>query len=348
MSEHLTPAHIILLTFALGIDEVDMDAICEHAGVSPDILFAADGMMSARDVEALSSSAQILSRDPARGLHLGEEVGLEMLDIAGMLFSTAPDLRTALRELIAHLRLISTLGQATLEEEGDQARLVMHFLDDPGLRGGFSFAEVTATTVLTIVRRLVRGDFHVREIHCVHPEPLWVAEYRRIFGEEVRFHFSAPENAAVFERRLLDLPMLRHSPGLYQKLRQQAALRLANLPQPETVAATVQRLIGEHLGERLVDLPLIADSMGLSPRTLQRRLREEGSNFVRLLEACRFRRACECLGGGEMAVEELAAHLGYSEPANFYRAFKAWAGLTPNEYRQRQRAGLAPGVAQGF
>lgn len=346
MSDVLTPAHIIFLALAMGVDEMDMDAIFEHAGVSPQLLMAPDGMISGSDVAALSNSAQILMRDPALGLHMGEEIGLEMLDVVGMLLSTAPDLRTALRSGMEHSRLISTLGRCELREEGDEARLVLLLVEDPGLNGGYSFTEVAGAIAYNMFRRLVKGDFRLRELCCRHAQPLWVEEYRRIFGEEVRFSFGHAENAFVFDRQLLDLPMARHSPGLYQHLREQAALRLASQPVPESAAATVQRLIDEALGDCLIDLSLIADRMGLSPRTLQRRLREEGTNFVNLLEACRFRRAREYLAGSDISVDGLAAHLGYSEPANFYRAFKAWSGLTPSEYRQRQRQPVA--AVQGF
>lgn len=131
--------------------------------------------------------------------------------------------------------------------------------------------------------------------------------------------------------------MKRHSPGLYQQLHMQAAKRLASLPNPERTSTSVKRLIDENLGKQLIDLPLIADLMGLNPRTLQRRLKDENVTFQSLHDSSRYRLACEQLAQQNSPVEDIAAMLGYSEPTNFYRAFKTWSGLTPNEYRRQYR-----------
>ncbi|HEX4940254.1 MAG TPA: helix-turn-helix domain-containing protein, partial [Candidatus Kapabacteria bacterium] len=74
-----------------------------------------------------------------------------------------------------------------------------------------------------------------------------------------------------------------------------------------------------------------------NPRTLQRRLKEENITFQSLFDSSRYRLACELLAQTGNPVEDIAAMLGYSEPTNFYRAFKTWSGLTPNEYRRQYR-----------
>lgn len=334
MKDVLTPAYIIFLALCL-VEDMDIDAILANAGINPARLTEPDGMISAAEVAAIVESTNALSNDPALGLHVGEEIGVEMLDLMGMLVSTAPNLREAITCAQNSSRLISTLGHIELREQGDEAAVVLHLIAGPTQLHIDGYAETVAAACISIIRRLVRGQVHLRALHCRHPEPAWVDEYRRIFGEETELVFNAPEYAMHFDRQLLDLPMSRHSPGLYQHLRAEAARRLASRPERESSSASVQRLIDEALGETVIDLPLIAARMGLNPRTLQRRLHEEGGNFSLILEACRYRCARDWIGQSERSVEDLAAHLGYSEPAVFYRAFKNWSGFTPNEYRQR-------------
>ncbi len=338
MSEVLTPSSIVLLILGMTMDETDLDTVFADAGVPPERLFDHD-MMSSRDVLALAQSAIRLSNDPALGLHLGQEIGVEMLDLIGMLVSSAPTAGQALESLTQYLPLLSTLGRVELVETADRARLVLHLVDDMLSIETPYVTELACAAFVCIARRLVDGEVRLRRLRSRHAEPPWAAEYAQVFGEEVEIVFSAGEDSLEFDRRLLELPMARHSPGLYQYLRAQAARRLACRPQPETTAGSVQRLIREQLGRRLVDLPTIAEAMGLTPRTLQRRLSEEGSSFQLLYEQCRRQHAHEALAASEVDIDLLAASLGYSEPSNFYRAFRGWFGLTPAEYRRRHGPG---------
>lgn len=336
MNEVLTPANAVFMILCL-VKDTDIGAILEQAGLNPLRLTEPGGMMTTAEVTTLARTTLTHSSDPALALHVGEDIGLEVLDLAGMLASTAPNLREAFHSVQAAIRLFSTLFRAELRETDADAALVVHIVDSSELALPLYLAELVSTATFCLMRKMVRGPFQLRALHCRHPEPAWVAEYRRIFGEGTQLHFNAPENRLVFDRQLLDLPMAKHSPGLHQHLRNETARRLASRPLPSSTSATVQQLIDESLGEAVVDLPLVAERMGLNPRTLQRRLHEEGGNFSLLMEASRYRRAREKLTQSDMSLDAIAAHLGYSEPAVFYRAFKTWSGLTPNEYRQQHQ-----------
>lgn len=334
MSETLTPANVILSAMLL-LEELEMDELFEHAGVPVQLMLDEDAVISARDVIAITDSAKALTGDEALGLHLGQEIGSEMLDTVGMMVATAPTLRDALDQVFRYSPLLSTLGRAELVEEGDSARCVLTLHPEVGPIAPYC-REIVFAGLWNTVRRLVRGEFSVRRFTFRHAAPAWADEYARVLGEEAEIVFDAGEDSISFARHLLDLPMARHSPGLYQRLQQEAARRLASRPQVETAAASVRRLIGEQMGLRLIDLPSIAEQMGLTPRTLQRRLQDEGTSFQALHDGCRQERARDyLLGNDDASIEALAAILGYSEPANFYRAFKGWFGLSPNEYRRR-------------
>ncbi|MDF2446796.1 MAG: hypothetical protein K0S46_2032 [Moraxellaceae bacterium] len=333
MSDTLTPANVVLLTLQLLMDDLDMDDLFEHAGVPVQLMLEPDGVITARDILALTASAKELSGDPALGLHLGEEMGVEMLDVVGMTISTAPTLREGLDTLQRFSPLVTTMGHADLIEEGDTAKVVLHFLEELAPITDYCM-ELAAAAAWHIMRRLVRGEFRLRRLTVSSPRPPWYQEYARVLGEEVEFVFDAPENSIVFDRQLLELPMARHTPRLYQSLLDQAARRLAARPQPETASASVLRLIDEHMGARLLDLATLATYMGMTPRTLQRRLKDENTSFQALYDLRRQQVAQEMLLR-DINIETIAATLGYSEPTNFYRAFKAWTGLSPSEYRRR-------------
>ncbi|WP_313462863.1 helix-turn-helix domain-containing protein, partial [Pseudomonas nitroreducens] len=104
-----------------------------------------------------------------------------------------------------------------------------------------------------------------------------------------------------------------------------------------SISGRVVALLGEQLARGEPGRASVASELGLSERTLQRRLAEEGSSYQQLLADTRRQLAERYLGEGNLPATDIAALLGYSEPSVFFRAFRHWTGLTPGEYRQRRR-----------
>lgn len=94
------------------------------------------------------------------------------------------------------------------------------------------------------------------------------------------------------------------------------------------------------LGEGEISIDVVAASLAMSPRTLQRRLQEEGTRFAALRDQVKHRHACEMLVGSDCDMAMLAQQLGFSDTANFYHAFKRWQGCAPGEYRRRNLKAL--------
>jgi AraC-like DNA-binding protein len=83
-----------------------------------------------------------------------------------------------------------------------------------------------------------------------------------------------------------------------------------------------------------ISLALTARNLGVSSRTLQRRLHERGISFWTIVDECRFRISGALLRETDLSVQEIAARVGYSTPGSFARAFARWAGLPPRAFRQ--------------
>lgn len=83
-----------------------------------------------------------------------------------------------------------------------------------------------------------------------------------------------------------------------------------------------------------ISLALTAHNLGISSRTLQRRLHERGISFWRMVDECRFRIAAALLRETDLSVQEIAARVGYSTPGSFARAFSRWAGQPPRAFRR--------------
>jgi AraC-like DNA-binding protein len=99
----------------------------------------------------------------------------------------------------------------------------------------------------------------------------------------------------------------------------------------------VRRALGSRIASGETRMSSIARQLGMSERTLQRRLAEEGASYQELLEEVRKAAAGRYLEESPLAIGEIAYLLGYSEPAAFHRAFRRWHATTPEDFRARSR-----------
>jgi AraC-like DNA-binding protein len=111
----------------------------------------------------------------------------------------------------------------------------------------------------------------------------------------------------------------------------------------ESLIGRVRDTIALRLLDGDIDIDGTAQMLGLSARSLQRMLEQEGTPYRQLVEECRCRRALALLREGCGSVAEVAISLGYQEPGNFIRAFRRWTGMSPNAFRKRPGACALPG-----
>jgi len=119
--------------------------------------------------------------------------------------------------------------------------------------------------------------------------------------------------------------------------REQCERELAALSS-QPLVSRVRALLSEDLAN-MPDLDVVASRCCMSSRTLKRKLAEHGVTFSEPVATIRRDEAQLRLAEGRLSVEQIAGQLGYRDPANFTRAFKAWTGETPRQYRETVRAG---------
>lgn len=156
-------------------------------------------------------------------------------------------------------------------------------------------------------------------------------------GLGVPLQFGAPLTAARFDAALLDAPIPSSDPAQQPLLLQHAERRLAARQQAlqDGLAGAVQGVLGALLAQGEARVDAVARRLGLSPRTLQRRLAAEGQPFQLLLDGTRRRLAAQYLRDPRLSLTEIAFLLGYAEQSSFSHAHRAWHGCSPQTWRQR-------------
>ena len=140
-------------------------------------------------------------------------------------------------------------------------------------------------------------------------------------------------NAVVLERDFVERLVTAADLKLYRVLRQHAERILNDVPRETDFLAGVREAIADGMRDGDFKLARVAAKLAMSPRSLQRRLLEEGAVFKALVDDTRLRLALDFLRHGGHTLTEIAFLLGYSEVSAFHRAFKRWTGLTPSGCR---------------
>lgn len=167
------------------------------------------------------------------------------------------------------------------------------------------------------------------------PEPSYAPALRERVPA-LRWGMPATQVRAPAAALSTPLPMA-NAPGLQAAI-EQCERELAMLALPGRLSPRVQQAL--RLGpDGYPSLEDVAARLHLSPRTLRRRLADEGTGFAALLEEARCRDAQRLLANAALDVQQVAARLGYAEPANFTRAFRKWTGQTPSGWRAQRPAG---------
>lgn len=321
---------VLLECHRAGLDE---RAILCAAGLQAPDLDDPDRRFPGEAVREVWRLALEATGDEAIGLHAGEHMPWGEFGVPDFIAANAPTLRDGLLRLSRYFAIISEGGELGFEERRGLALLTYEDWDasDPIIR---QIAEFSLTCVALRFKVGSGGAFTVRDVWFRHSRPASTGEHRRIFEAPVLFEQEV--NALVLASETLDQP-LSGNPHLSAIMEKVGEEQLSKLP---GVAASIADRIRQRLRQHLdagVDPPMaeVAQELGLSARTLQRRLRDDGVSFQDLREATRQELACHWLEQRHVAIAEVAFLLGFSEPSAFHRAFKRWTGETPAAYRER-------------
>jgi AraC-like DNA-binding protein len=308
---------------------IEPDRALERLGLLPDALFDIRARISFGELDRILLKAIELTGDPGLGLSMGINAPENMLQLLGHLVVSCRTLREAFVLFQRYSPLIADGLSYQLSETQALGRFDYHCPVALGATSRFA-----AEYVLLMVRRIA-GHFvsdsaqQAELVTFEHARPDYHQRYARAFGCDVSF--GQPANSIAFPRRLLDVPQLHADPTMHAALRELAERLLAEMHNPIKVSDRVRGLLRFESELSIVDVPKLARGMGLTPRSLRRRLASEGQSLTALLDEARCRLACEELRR-EGSIKEIAERVGFSEPSAFHRAFKRWTGQTPLAY----------------
>jgi AraC-like DNA-binding protein len=166
------------------------------------------------------------------------------------------------------------------------------------------------------------------------------SELQEYFGAPIVF--ESPRNAMTFHREDLAAPFPGHSPEFLDLVTPGLAAAFAEIEESQEIADRVKAVLKRALASGRPDVARVAHDLGMSERTLQRRMTEEATTFRALLSEARRELSQQLLADPAIQMDEVTYLLGYQDTTSFYRAFKEWAGVPPGEWRAGALASGGP------
>lgn len=315
---------------------VDVAALLERAAIPPRLLEVPLARVSPQQFARLTKEVWQELDDEFQGL--GPQP-LKVGTFAMMCHAVvhcSPDLRSALNRGSAFYGLFLGGPRFRLEEKReeetgahDDARVVFDLtaFDDPD----HYLAESAMAVAHRFAGWLIRRRISLTRVEFSYPAPGHALEYDLLYGAPCSFR--APRTALVFDRSVLDRPVLQDEAGLHAFLRRAPGDVLARLDYGSTASAQVRRLLGQSLPDRMPDPQDVAARLAVSAQTLRRSLAAEGTTFQQIRDQLRRDVAIAALAQGAVSIEDISRDLGFSEPSAFHRAFKRWTGSAPRSYQ---------------
>lgn len=318
---------IINLAVQYSVKPADM-----YAAISLDesVLSDPDNRIPFAQLVELYEKASQLTGDKNFGLHMGEIVDPKLFDVVGYSAMNSATLGEAFAR-VARYHSIWTDGAVIKVEISQPISAIIYRYVDESIGEHRQDSEMTLAGFVTLCRMAADPNWTPTLIEFQHPKPDDISEHVRLFRCQVKFNTTV--NRLVFDSSSLALPIATADPGLCRMLDRHAEDLLAKFPPRDTLIENARTIIRKELNGGNPSLERVALKLGLSGRTLQRKLHELGTSHNDLVDQIRRELATRYLREREMAICEVAYLLGFSEPSSFHRAFKRWTGVTPKEFR---------------
>lgn len=300
--------------------------VLDRSGLRADALQADGRVELARVDRFLDAAEQELG--PGFGLRFGLQLSLAAHGTLGFAVMASRSLGEALALVAEFFRIRSPLVWISFVVDDDEARLTIQRAQP--LARFDVLVDVTLGSSYGALRFLTQGGLRLRRVDLARAGA--DADFGRTFGCPIRTGCTA--DALVFARADLDRPLPLGDATALAQARVACATELAR--NDAGIAAQVRSLMAGS-DEDFPDTAAIAARLRLSPRTLRRRLQDEGVRFHEIAEEERMRQALRWLSDSDESVQRIAERLGYADPSNFGNAFKRWTGLSPQNWRKTRR-----------
>lgn len=321
------PSVVIERLVALG---VDMPRVLRHAGIAPSRFQPPRAKLTVPEFFAFWRALEVVGTGRDLALRLGKEAAPSQLDVATLAALHSPNLGEALSRFARYKRLICG-EHVSIELADDEARIA------------FNWVHIQEAQPLMLVEATFMSLIALASHGFGQPiVPLRVELARRRSDERLLYQyfscpvsFDAPLDRLVLMEATLARPFVTHNADLLAVLLPALETELESRTE-RTLADDVRTALARRMNGERPSVEKVAEELGMSPRSLQRRLGELGTTYQRLLDDTRRDTSRRLLSHTDLDAGEVAFLVGFEELNSFTRAFHGWEGVTPHRWREQR------------
>ena len=313
--------------------KIILPTLLRRAGLPVGLFHQEKIYVTTAELFALWRSVGEMSSDPGIGLKLGAEQRLERSHPAAIAVICSRTFGDAL-ERLGRYKQLTCPEEIRVHRKAQEAAVEFFYVEATEPQPDV-LVDMVLSWILTISRRGADGQITPLRLELTRP-----AEHRELleshFGCHVRF--KADRNALVFRSSDLDRPFVTHNDELLAVIGTQLDSELEAQNRSMNVGEQVKDALKRSLAGKRPTLQDVARELGMSARTLQRRLTDAGITFQQIVEETRRELARHYLKLSAVELNETAFLLGFEDANSFFRAFQVWEGTSPGEWRTRHGA----------
>jgi AraC-like DNA-binding protein len=316
------------LALALAARGIDADALFAEFGMPSPATAGWDVRLPLPQIAGVWFRLLEVTGDPHFALRAAEHVDLTTCDVITYLESAASSLREALQKKFVYLPLMTDAVEWTLEEHGDEVLLSLH--ERPARPPLAPVAEYLLGARHVFLRQFGPQGWAATQVSFRHDPPASTVEHQKLFGVEPSFR--AAYDQIAFQASWLDAPMRGRDAALADLLSRYADQVLPAFALQQSWQERVRQQLASGADPGVAQ---VARALGVSSRSLQRALAEEGTSYAEVSNRQRQALAERLLRRRELGISEISVALGFSGGPAFHRAFRRWTGVSPSEFRTR-------------
>jgi AraC-like DNA-binding protein len=312
----------------------DPDPVLRASGIRPRDAGDHEVFLGYRSLVVVLERAAQVTGLPDFGRRLALRQGIEILGPVGVAARTAPTTGDALRITSTYLSAYSPAIAVHLVPDTDPERVLLEFhIVEATSTPTTQVIELSLGVALQVLRYLRGDDYRPVAVHLPHAALVAESEYLEYYAS--RPTFEMPEAGLMLRTSDLAKPV-SHDAQAHEAITRYLDTIVAT--DEPGLTPPVCQLIRQLLPTGSVSLDRIARQFALHPKTLQRRLTQEGTTFGKLVERCRRELAEHYLRDTELDLTQVARELGYAEQSVLTRSCRRWYGRGPSALRQRLRS----------
>lgn len=315
-----------IIAYLVDLSHIPYTEVVEAVGLSSSVVLRSDDTISTHLAYRLIQFALERTNNPSLGLEYGLSIHMSDLEMLGYAASAQSTIRDALQLVAQHYSALTHLSQLTIDDERDFFIRISCQSSMPDYMERF-LTEAIVAGILENIRRLGIDTKNHAKAYFSYSKPSYSTQYS---GLAVPVHFDQQVSGIFLTNHLVDAKLSSVDSTVLSDIGlTQGAVNNSN---------DYKQSLENNILLSLPSIPSIEESalqLGVSKRTLQRRLKDSDTDYRQLVESVRIKEGAYLLTSGTLSIAKIAQQIGFADASSFSRAFKRLEEMTPGEYRRQ-------------